>query len=112
MTPGASPITRRASWWRASRSANGRPARASIKPGAAAPLLGCLGRLDGHAQFREPGAGLSVQAAVPALRPEAPLERGERDLLGGGRDAIADAGEVGERGGVLDHPDTAAAAAR
>src|SRR6266513_2297205 len=107
MMPGASPITRPASWWRANRSGNGRPARASIKAGAAALLLGCLRRLDRHAHFREPDAGLGVQAAVPALRAEAALEGGERDLLGGGGNAIADAGDIGEPGGMLDHPDTA-----
>src|SRR5438093_5061671 len=110
--PGASPITRPASWWRASRSVNARPARASIKPGSAALLLGCLGRVDRHPHFREPGAGLGVQAAVPSLGAEAALEGGEPDLLGGGGDAIADAGKVGEPGGMLDHPDAAAAAAQ
>src|SRR5579864_5839010 len=112
--PGASPIIRLASWWHASRNAavNGRPAPASIEAGAAAPLLGCLGRLDRHAQFREPAAGLGVEQPIPALGAEAALERGERDLLGGGGDAIANPGEVGERGGMPDHPDPAAAAAR
>src|SRR5216684_9309320 len=113
--PGVSPITRRGSWWRASRSAdaNGRrPAHASIEPGATALLLCCLRGLDRHAQFGEPGAGLGVEQPIPALRAEAALEGGERDLLGGGRNAIADPGEIGERGGVLDHPDTAAAAAQ
>src|SRR5207302_10540431 len=111
--PGASPITRRGSWWRASRSAdaNGRrPAHASIEPGAAALLLGCLGRLDRHAHFREPVAGLGVEQPVPPLGPETALERGERNLLGRGPDAIADTGEIGERAGMLDHPHTAAAA--
>src|SRR5216684_8812008 len=112
--PGASPITRPANWWRAGRSAaaNGRPARASIEPGAAALFLGCLRRLDRHAHLRKPGAGLGVEQPVPALRAEAALERGERDLLRGGGNAIADPGEIGERTGMLDHPDTAAAAAR
>src|SRR5258705_12114018 len=98
MMPGASPITRPASWWRASRSAaaNGRPARASINPGAAAVLLRRLGRLDRHPRFREPGAGLGIEQPVPPLRPKAALERGERDLLGGVGDAIADPREIGE----------------
>src|SRR5437868_4403028 len=107
---GASPITRLANWWRASRSAaaNGPRARALIEPRAAALRLGGLGRLDRHAHFREPGAGLGVEQPVPPLGPEAALERGERNLLGGGRDAIADMGEIGESAGMLDHADTAA----
>ena len=78
-----------------SRSVNAQPARALIEAGAAALLPGCVGRLDHHAHFREPGAGLDVEQPVPPLGPETALERGERDLLGRGRDAIADLARIG-----------------
>src|SRR5260370_32374350 len=110
--PGASSITRPASWLPAGRRADAaaRPALGSIEAAAAALLPGRLRSGDSHPHLAEPAAGLAVQQAVPARRAEAALEGGQGHLLDRGRDAVADPRQIGERRGPLQQPDAAAAA--
>ena len=86
--------------------------RGSIEPVAQPYCFGGLRRLDREPHVAQPEARLEVEQPVPALRAKAALERGERDLLGAARHAIADAGEIGEGGGAVNDADAAPAPPR
>src|SRR5262249_6111917 len=71
-----------------------------------------LRQLDGLAHLPETHPCLTIDEAIPALWPKAPLKGCNGDALGRGPYAIPDARQISERGGALDDPDATAAPSR